>query len=199
MYPTNPETRKPRLMLSVLVAIGLGALPELMVPSEATGQTGQPAVLYRRVAEAVHSLPTDRAYYVVLSTKSPYELIGLAGERQAAEELMRRMGGESAVFGPVRGEQSTPMALMQPCKHRPDSYLVCPDTTISRAPADQILIIYQSGNRSDTVMSFSPDSGDAVFFTPSALDKFVFPYYERIVGIDQAYRMRQAYMRRPQQ
>ena len=68
--------------------------------------------------------------------------------------------------------------------------------SLSTVAVDRILIIYQGRDGSDTVMNFVPDSGDAVFFTPSAVEKFVFPYYERVFGIERANQMREEYINR---
>jgi hypothetical protein len=129
----------------------------------------------------------------------PHEVLAVNRERSAAEEVAGRTKLRYGLIGPILGGQ--PMALMSlalPCRHRAPSYISCPDTALSLSTqnVDRILIIYQGAGGSDTVMNFVPDSGDAVFFTPSAVEKFVFPYYERVFGIERANRVREEYINR---
>ena len=170
--------------------------------SSITAQTSAsafPAAMYRSAVEAVQSQSNEYGYFVAVGMEFPHEVLALHRERSAAEEVAGRAKLRYGLIGPILGGQ--PMAMMSlalPCRHRAPSYISCPDTTMSfsTVAVDRILIIYQGRGGSDTVMNFVPDSGDAVFFTPSAVEKFVFPYYERVFGIERANQMREEYINR---
>jgi hypothetical protein len=171
----------------------------LMTAARSEAQDGaMPATLLRRVAEAVQGLPNGYAVYVAVEMTLPYEVIMIGPERAAVEDSARRTHQRYAIVGPVEGEEPPhTMSYQLPCTHRADSYMQCPDSThrFSVVPST-VIVIFQSGAQSDTVASFAPAEGDALFFNLSSMDKFVFPYYARVFGIEYAARMRAEYLRR---
>jgi len=85
------------------------------------------------------------------------------------------------------------------CVHRPTTKWNCPTMT-RLIPIDSVrsiaFTIYKM-NGQVFRRTFRPESLDAVFFTPDAVEKFVFPYYARVFGADTAAQMRQLYYARP--
>lgn len=85
------------------------------------------------------------------------------------------------------------------CVHRPTSKYNCPTMT-RLIPLNEIRTIsftVRKMNGQVFTRTFRPESVDAVFFTPDAVEKFVFPYYRRVSGADTAAQMRQLYYARP--
>jgi hypothetical protein len=170
--------------------------------SSITAQTSAsafPGAMYRSAVEAVQSQSNEYGYFVAVGMEFPHEVLAIDRERSRAEEVAGRTRLRYGLIGPILGGQPMiMMGLALPCKHRADSYISCPDTTMktSLQNVQRILIVSQGAGGSDTVMTFVPDSGDAVFFTPSAMEKFVFPYYARVFGVERANRMREEYLNR---
>jgi hypothetical protein len=164
-----------------------------------TSDSAFPAAMYRSAVEAAQSQSNEYGYFVAVGKEFPHQVLAIHRERAQADAVAGRTKVGYGVIGPILGGQ--PMAMMSillPCRHRAPSYITCPDTTMSfsKQSVERILIVYQGAGGSDTVMRFVPDSGDAVFFTPSAMEKFVFPYYERVFGMERANQMREEYIRR---
>lgn len=186
-----------RRSVTCVIWLLLGAVAVLAVPARSEAQEGpMPAALLRRVAEAVQGLPTGSPMYVAVETTLPYKVIMIGPQRAAVEDSARRTHQRYAVVGPVEGEEPPhTMALKLPCTHWVDSYMSCPDSTKRMSGmVTNVMVIFQGGGRSDTVAVFAPGVADALFFSLSAMDKFVFPYYAKIYGIEYADRMRSLYI-----
>lgn len=84
------------------------------------------------------------------------------------------------------------------CVHRPTSTYSCPTRTrfipINEIESISFTIQKKIGGR--FTRTFRPESVDAVFFTPDAVEKFVFPYYAGVLGADSAAQMRANYLGR---
>jgi hypothetical protein len=163
------------------------------------------ASLLRRLAEAVDGYRSGEALYVVAAWHFPHEVAGVFPSRALASEAVRRKGLDYAAFGPYFAPPDSGNELMVyslrlcPGLHELDSY--CPDTTASLSQAvpyasikDVTITIHaKDGTAVESVLP--PSEVDAVFFTLSAIDKFVMPYYTRIYGAQFAADMRAGYLR----
>jgi len=110
-----------------------------------------------------------------------------------------------SVGSPASVQDTLPMRLRMnvdsgTCIHRPTTKWNCPSGPTRLIPLNEIRSISFTVRKRDGrtfTQTFPPDSVDAVFFTPDAVEKFVFPYYARVFGPDSAAQMRLAYLRRP--
>ena len=164
-----------------------------------------PATLLRRLAEAVDGYRSGEALYVVAAWHFPHEVAGVFASRALANEAVRRKGLDYAAFGPYFAPPDNGNELMLyslqycPGLHELDSY--CPDTTFSanlsvpfKNIQDITITIHQKrGPAVERVLA--PGQVDAVFFTLSAIDKFVMPYYTRIYGAQFVADMRASYLK----
>ena len=174
----------------------------LMMPfAVATAQ--EPAVspvLLKRIAEAVDGNRTGRPVWVVARYDFPNLVAGVYNSRTAAEAARPREG-KYGVFGPYVAEDDGGGG--GGCPHDGDiSRVTCPDTipavrfSFADVRSMTLTLTVQRGARLDTVrMPFKPTT-DAIFLTLPALDKFVFPYYERILGPAAVAAMRDSMSRR---
>jgi hypothetical protein len=124
------------------------------------------ASLARRVAEAAAGLPNGRRVWFVVQEDRPHRL--------------RKHYDESAADAHVAG--SPGYLKMGP-------YLT-PDETPQKRPIETIRIKF-SGVAQELV--YRGDEVDALFFTLAALDKFYYPYYGRLHGVETAAAMRKKY------
>lgn len=179
--------------------------PPTPTPAGGDSTRAMPASLLRRLAEAVDGYRSGEALYVVAAWHFPHEVAGVFPSRALAMEAVRRRGLDYAAFGPYFAPPDSGNEMMVyslrlcPGLHEPDSY--CPDTTLSLSQAvpyaaiKDITITIHSKDGTAVQSVLAPGEADAVFFTLSAIDKFVMPYYTRIYGAQFAADMRAGYVR----
>lgn len=163
------------------------------------------AGLLRRLAAAADGYRTDEPVWVVAASSEPYAIVGVFPSRADAVRAQTR---GSAVFGPyVTPRDYGREAVFVPVKHRPPT--IYGDTIRSTAwrlperpwlmiDVDSVVITGYHRSGATWRGSSRGDDIDAVFFTLSAQDKFVFPYYAQLSGLDVTTRMREgvaAYIR----
>lgn len=189
-------------LVAMIVAIGLSGAPS---PANAQVDTSITPSLLRRLGEAVDGHRTGRPVYVVAAYQFPHAVVGVFPDRLRASNERERAGPAAyGVFGPYTAHRDIPSGWYYGCRHdgRTSMYLpaICPDRP--RLPLQDIAEITISvRTRGGEMISsrFEPGEVDAVFFTLSAIDKFVLPYYERVLGAAQAARMREEMVRRASQ
>lgn len=142
-------------------------------------------------------------WVVMCGATAPYEVIGTyttAAQASEALSTARATGKTCWLDGPYRtdrsfdGNMTTYGAV---CKKGPDSQCLS-DTSAVFLSADVRLVTmttYLSGGRT-VVDSFRPQSVEAIFFTMSAVDKMLIPYYLRVYGPAYAQRQQQLLARR---
>jgi hypothetical protein len=176
-------------------------------PAADSGDTtrAMPASLLRRLAEAVDGYRSGDALFVVAAWHFPHDVAGVFGNARQATEIARRKGVDYGVFGPYFAPPDSGNELMfyslRPCPglHEPDSW--CPDTTfalnqaVALANIQDITITIHAKSGPAVERVLAPGEVDAVFFTLSAIDKFVMPYYTRVYSAQFAADMRAAYLR----
>jgi hypothetical protein len=175
-------------------------------PSRTPTQT-----LLRRLAEAVDGNRAPGDVFVVASYDSLNPVAGVFRTRADAEAMVRRLGAPSwDVFGPYHSDLAPVGCIprdprsdscgdepVTECVH--DGYRsvmdrlvlqvspICPpDASVFRGirqrSIDSITVTLHV--RGDSRSLHLPGSIDAIFLTMPALDKFAFPYYSRIIGMD---------------
>jgi hypothetical protein len=106
-------------------------------------------------------------------------------------------------FGPFQAQLdgSSPALMYGVVCKRPDTSS-CPNNpldSILPVPIDSIEMIRITFEKIDgrsTSTAFRPQGAEAVFFTMSAVDKLLIPYYTLIYGVDYAEQEREEYLRR---
>jgi hypothetical protein len=199
-----------RILLAVLGPLACAAPTTAQkaptpTPAAADSARPMPASLLRRLAEAVDGYRSGDALWVVAAWHFPHDVAGVFASRAQATEAVRRRGLDYAVFGPYYAPPDSGNEMMlysvRPCPglHEPDSW--CPDTTFSLNQAvplaniQDITITIHAKTGPAVERVLTPGEVDAVFFTLSAIDKFVMPYYTRVYGAQYAADMRAAYVR----
>ena len=116
------------------------------------------ASLLRVLGEAADGYRTGRPLYIVADYRFPHTILGIF---PSAEEARRVAADSFGVFGPI----VTPRAA------EPDSGYRLVGVTLT----------YQVGDSTHNV-PVDLNAVDALFFTYSAIDKFVIPYYTKLYG-----------------
>ncbi len=163
------------------------------------------AALLRRLAAAADGYRTGLPVWVVVSTYEPYQVEGVYTTLAEARLRVPRIRG-GQVFGPYvtpldegRAMIFVPMWHVDPTIYMLESSptWVLPPTPWPMERVDSVVIT--AYNHGETWRGFTHGNVDAVFFTLSAYDKFVSPYYSALSGLDVATQMRQSivqYVRR---
>lgn len=176
------------LILSSLEAVRALAQPGVNPPPSAT--------LLKRLAEAVDGHRTGATVYLVAELRPPHDVIGIY-EREA--DALARVGAvEPSIvgsFGPYQTDRDPGAQLgwFAKCVHYQSSMrpIICPGRPVLPfADVDTVTITVRMKDGSTQVIPV-PTGADAVFFTLSAIDKFAIPYYVRVMGLEEAARMRQ--------
>ena len=203
--------RPPNASLAPLCAIVGLTMALLASPSRAPGQdtatssrasTTITATLLRRLAEAVDGHRSGRPMWVVAAYAFPHEVLGVYPDSAKAAEVGRRPGFHA--FGPFAALPDIPRATSyayatQPCVHYYPTVYNCPDTLIPIGVAStQVesvsVVVYTTGGALHRA-SFRGADVDAMFFTMSAIDKFVIPYYTLLYGADYGREIRRRSLR----
>lgn len=150
----------------------------------------EPAVaasVARRLAEAADGFRTGDTTFFIAEVSYPYDMIGPFPSRDSADSVRETLVGYWVVGGPFVTAPDfglTKRALLRPCKNPNSTWCnkFAPPEVFDPDSVNQMAlsIILVSG---DTVVyTFSPDTVEAFFFTQSAIDRFVIPYYTRLFG-----------------
>jgi|SRR5438309_678660 len=187
-----------RIHLALALAPWLGLSP---VPAAAQDTTVT-ATLLKVVGEAVDGYRTGRPVYVVAAYQFPHSVHGVFSTKDSAMTAKPRAGRGFGVFGPytapVDGGGEMRYAMIA-CPHYTPTRYKCP--TIDSAftvPASQVdsvrVTVFASDGRSRTT-TYQRTEMDALFFTLSAMDKFVLSYYGRLFGVGYASSIRDQIVR----
>jgi len=152
------------------------------------------AGMLRRIAEAADGYRTGHNVWFVINETAPYEIVGVFTEPPGAAARGTR------VVGPYLTEPDfgNP-AMFVPVPHAPPTrygfdsllYWRLPREPLAMQEIDSIVITaFRRGGEAWRGSRPGRDI-DAVFFTLAANDKFVFPYYARVSGLEPTMRMRE--------
>jgi hypothetical protein len=194
---------------------GLNALGVVMVgifvagavasrPAAAQDTTQMSASLLRRLAEAVDGQRNNRPVWVVIQRDFPHDVNGVYWSATQAKEIAARLSGyivSGPFITPPDSGLKTMMYSVDPCPGWHDSFSFCHDTTFQGSsallPVDDVdsMVVTVYSRHAPIRRAFPRASVDALFFTLSAIDKFVVPYYTRLYGPEVAARMRSQYLK----
>jgi hypothetical protein len=173
-----------------------------------TGSTS-PSIL-KRLAEIADGHRTGKPIFVVLSRTFPHPVINIVGTRDSARAIARR-NPDFGVFGPFVAP-AVPDLFIAFCEHDRRTTYMEPDSTPRRPRPSAIcdsrfVRLFQNADIDSLSMTFHlrdrtrvtlpvPRDADALFFTLPAMDKFVFPYYVKVLGVDTVAVLRREFIER---
>lgn len=148
-----------------------------------------PGTLLRRLADAADAFRTGTSVWVVADPNPPHEVSGVY-DTQAAADADTMIADGFQRYGPfvTPVDSGSVRQIFAVCIHRirPYSNWSCPPGGQQPPfPLDSVLSIQvtvNASNREPMQMTLSPDSVDLVFFTLSAFDKYLAPYYTSAYG-----------------
>jgi hypothetical protein len=171
--------------VALLLPAGLAAQDTSRVPS---------ATLLRRIAEAVASQTAATSVFVVANQDS---VAGVERTRPAAVELARRLGRGFDVHGPYRPRREIPEIdhVVFGCVHDGLSNMraICNYQRIVLSQIRSMSLVVRMNDGTSRTIDL-PSGTDAVVLTAEAYDKFVFPYYQRLLGVEGAYALRRGHL-----
>lgn len=130
------------------------------------------ASLLKRLAEAADGFRDGREIWCVAATKFPHELEVFFSEVEA-DALCKVRTKTHSVFGPFKtGSETARLAV------RPEII--------------EISVTIKEGGKTKQV-KVDPKEVDCLFWSESAVDKFVIPYYARLYGVEHAAKMRKTF------
>lgn len=166
-----------------------------------TGQTPRTAAYLQQLAAVVDGYSGGGPVWVVMcDTTPPSDVIGAfatqAQANQAANSARAASGRICWVDGPYTSDPSFPNRTPTygaVCKKGWDSQCLS-DTSAVLSVADvrRITVTTTLMSGRTIIESFAPQEVEAIFFTMSAVDRMLIPYYVRLYGVEWAARQRQA-------
>src|SRR6266705_4379909 len=149
--------------------------------------------------EAVDGYRTGQPVYVVAAFRSPYPVYGVFSTRDSASSALPRAGRGYSVFGPYVAPPDGPGEVryaLSACPHYWPTVYKCPTRSFavgaSRVDSVRVTVFVRSGPPQST--TYPRAEVDALFFTLSAIDKFVIPYYQRLLGAASADSLRKGFV-----
>jgi len=154
-------------------ALTRAILASLVLATTAARLDGQDttvsATMLRVLAEGADVYRTGKPVFLVADYRYPHNVLRAFNSRSDALKAKADSGGNYGVFGP---------------------YVAPRDPIAETAPkivAVKVTMQTQAGQKTYDV---DPRQSDALFFSMSAVDKFVLPYYLKLLGPDYALRLR---------
>ncbi len=148
----------------------------------------------RRLVEVVAGCRgVDGVVFVVFRDEFPYEAISLHQEEEAAKKAASKAG--LSYFGPV--EPSDPPEFTAIKKTTGTTFI-----PLAR-PVSRV-VVFDTNNDELEEFHFNPNGGltnpqkdiEALFFTPSSVDKYAIPYVTRVYGVEYAAARRKEWIKK---
>ena len=222
IFAWNPlQQSRVSATVTVLTIVGVLAVVDATGPVGLSAQSDQAGpdmtpTLLRRLAEAVDGHRTGRDVWVVAELAFPNRVVAVSDDRDSAvADSMSSEIRDVGIFGRFRAPRDILPSLGFPpgspdtipdivfadggCTHVVSSAMeengsaMCPPEFFLADSVTSFELVYHLLDRTVTVPILK--STDAIFLTVSAVDKFVVPYYARILGVEEAFRMRQEMLR----
>jgi hypothetical protein len=200
----NPHSRRAMLRCAtILLCVSLGPedLPLGLGPRLGFAQVDTTripsAVMLKRLGEVVDGHRGGVPVYVVASYDFPHAVAGVVESRAEADALVRAAGNRFDRFGPFlsRKDPGRLVYFLMKCVHDQITSAMHPEICPSGpffAFSDVDTVKVTVWLKTHGVQTFTvPARTDAMFFTMAAIDKFAIPYYTRVLGVEEAARMRQ--------
>jgi hypothetical protein len=187
---------RPFIPIICLVFAGLGGRPAYAQTSDTLSDR-----MLIRLGAAVSGYPSGLPVWVVTCVPDNQVVLSVVMAQRDAMTMARdssTAGRRCAPHGPFLGSPDSlpPQLLAYGAVHQPDSKY---DSThagsspvLMMGDVQDITIIVRRRIGPAITRVYLPDQIDAVFFTLPAMDKFLFPYYQWVYGVDYAARMRAA-------
>ena len=135
----------------------------------ATRLSSPSAAMLRRLAEAVDGYRDGKRHWFIAREGARVDLKGAFNSLAAARAAKRAAGRGYQVFGPFRTPADGGTSVVK------------------------VALTMRDRKGRESTRTWRPKDGcDAMVFTQSAYDKFFAPYYARLVGLDEARKMRWA-------
>lgn len=157
--------------------------------------------MLKRIAQAVDGRRSGEIVYLVLHRDSATVAV-VTPSRPDAEAIRKKLGEHYILVGPFVGTYELgPLFDLVPsdCVHDGNTSnmigLICNGQQIHRSQISSMSLVLRMRNGSTRTIAL-PSGTDAVFLSYPAFDKFVFPYYERVIGFDATSAMRQRMLTR---
>lgn len=164
------------------------------IQAQGNGGAVPNALMLKRIAEAVDGNRSGKQVYVVLSGDPLSQPVGVFPDLKEAYAQSKAAGKGAQLFGPYQTELD-PGDNVAACIHVVGSRMqtdrcVPPAQTIPWGDVRSLsLMITRLDGQRDSIPL--PSSADAVFLSMASIDKFVVPYYARILGLPAVTMMRQ--------
>lgn len=146
-----------------------------------------PGTLLRRLADAADAFRTGNPIWIVADPNLPHDISGVYNTLAEAD-ADPSLGTGYTRYGPfvTPPDSGVVRQAFAVCMHtrRPYSQWMCPPAG-GRLALDSVISIQFTVNavgREPMQLSISPDSVDVLFFTLSAFDKYLLPYYTSAYG-----------------
>jgi hypothetical protein len=154
--------------------------------------------MLKRIAEAVDGDRSGGMVYVVAGYDPANPIVGVFHDPKSAAGAASKAGNGAAVFGPYQAALDSTIAQTMTCVHLKTSVMnlrcVPPGRTTQFSDiASLTLMITRTDGGRDSVPL--PQGADAIFLGAPAVDKFVIPYYVRLVGLTATTDMRNGFGR----
>jgi hypothetical protein len=164
-------------MRTLIALVAVTALAPAVVTRLPAQEHAVTPTLLRILGETVASCrpgpgPGPRPIFLVADYRFPHEVVGHFSSRAEAERVRARSGSTFGVFGPYKTPAADPIAD-------------APTKVVAVS-----LIRRTASGRTDT-LRVDPEKVDALFFSMSAVDKFVMPHYSGLYGPEYAHKLRQ--------
>ena len=151
-----------------------------------TGEAPMSAALAKRIAEAADSLRDNNIYYFVSRKKFPFDLMAFGGTQDIAKALADAQE-ELAKKNAEISEHKDMYVLSGPFKTDGEHSF----TKDLDYEAAELCFTKTVNGVKTLVKTFAIDkSTDAIILSLSAFDKFFLPYYTRLLGADEALKLR---------
>jgi hypothetical protein len=154
-----------RIRLSWFAAAALMAAAQPGLAAQQPQQPPQPrpvsATMLRILAEAADVYRTGKPIYLVADYRYPHNVLRGFPNRTAAVKAQKDSASNYGLFGP---------------------YVTPVDPIPAAAPRVVAITVTTRTAAGDQTYKVDPESADALFFTLSAVDKFVLPYYQKTLG-----------------
>jgi hypothetical protein len=149
----------------------------------------------RRFAEALDGHRVGVPVLIVACRDSGFRVGAVVTTRTEADSVIARIGRCYGVFGPyipIR-DLLAPKAV-RGCVHdghtsNQDPSPICPASPFLLSDVVSMTLVTRLRNGTVHEMPMGPEV-DAIFLSLPAIDKFMIPYYARVIGIDSAAAMR---------
>ena len=173
----------------------LATLSVMLLAPAVRAQEPLSTTAFRRFAEALDGNRVGTPVFIVACRDLGYRVGAVVPTRTKADSVRRILGPCYGIFGPyVPIEDLLAHKAVRGCVHdgntsNQDPSPICPASPFLQRDVVSMTLVTRLRDSTIHEMHMGPQV-DAIFLTLPAIDKFMIPYYSRVVGIDSAAAMR---------